>query len=189
VINGYKLPTDVKIRIRVKRPLAWMATAKAANYSTKELVYQFSTKGMAPIKEDLAVEKSAMDQINIVPNPYYAYSIYENSPLSNVVKITNLPNACTIKIFDVHGTLVRKLSKDIDEKTPAANGQIIDVSDGQSTEAQSENLHNAVNWDLKNNKGVPVASGMYYINIVSPTLGERTLKFFGVLRPTDVNNF
>ena len=44
---------------------------------------------------------SALDLINVVPNPYYAYSEYENNRLDTRVKITNLPEICTVKIYTV----------------------------------------------------------------------------------------
>lgn len=40
--------------------------------------------------------------------------------------------------------------------------------------------------DLKNAKGIPIASGMYLIHIKSDE-GERILKWFGVTRPFDTN--
>jgi len=41
---------------------------------------------------------SALDIIEIVPNPYYAASEYETSALDNKVKIVNLPDDCDISI-------------------------------------------------------------------------------------------
>ena len=47
-----------------------------------------------------------------------------------------------------------------------------------------------LNWDLKNQKGIPVASGAYVINVSVPSLGkEKNLKWFGVLRPIDLDTF
>ena len=59
--------------------------------------------------------------------------------LDNRVKITNLPQVATIKIFTVSGTLVRELKKD-DAVT-------------------------SIDWDLKNDFGIPIASGMYVIHV------------------------
>ena len=45
----------------------------------------------------------------------------------------------------------------------------------------------SIDWDLKNQKGIPIASGAYIINISVPSTGkERNLKWFGVLRPIDL---
>jgi hypothetical protein len=43
----------------------------------------------------------------------------------------------------------------------------------------------ALEWDLKNNKGIPVASGVYLIQVQAPNLGERTIKWFGISRKFD----
>ena len=43
----------------------------------------------------------------------------------------------------------------------------------------------ALEWDLKNSKGIPVASGVYLIHINAEGLGERVIKWFGVARKFD----
>jgi flagellar hook assembly protein FlgD len=101
--------------------------------------------------------------INIVPNPYYAYSGYETSQLDNRVKITNLPEKCTISIYTVNGTLIRQFTKD-ETKT-------------------------SYDWDLKNYAGIPISGGIYLIHIKADGIGEKVIKWFGVLRPIDLNAF
>jgi hypothetical protein len=98
-----------------------------------------------------------------VPNPYYGFSSYEASQLDNIVKITNLPETCTINIFSTSGTLVRQLRKD--------------------------NSLTYVEWDLKNTYNVPIASGVYIIHVDAGELGEKVVKWFGALRPVDLNSF
>jgi hypothetical protein len=46
-----------------------------------------------------------------------------------------------------------------------------------------------LDWDLKNNKNIPIASGTYIIHIKTPEGGEKILKWFGVMRPVDLDNF
>jgi hypothetical protein len=46
-----------------------------------------------------------------------------------------------------------------------------------------------VDWDLKNNAQVPIASGVYLIHIDCGDLGEKVLKWFGVMRPVDLDTF
>ena len=103
---------------------------------------------------------SALDIINIVPNPYYGYSEYENNRLDTRVKITNLPERCTVKIYTVNGKLVKTFKKD----SPITS----------------------LDWDLNNHKGVPVAGGIYLIHVEVPGIGERVLKFFGGMRQIDL---
>ncbi|NBC24517.1 MAG: hypothetical protein GVX78_02760, partial [Bacteroidetes bacterium] len=110
-----------------------------------------------------AVAKDALDRIDIVPNPYYAFSSYEQSRVDNRVKFVNLPPEAKIQIFTMNGTLVRILEKD--------------------------NPNTFLEWNLQNEFFIPIAGGMYLIHIQSPGLGERVLKFFAATRPADLRNF
>ena len=101
--------------------------------------------------------------INVVPNPYYAFSTYETSQLDNRMKITNLPQRATVSIYTISGTLVRQLKKN-DQMT-------------------------SIDWDLKNTFGIPVASGLYVIHVDAKGVGEKVLKWFGVMRPIDLDTF
>ncbi len=166
--DGQKLlSNEVKIRIRVSKPYRQYfnfardtATSKInANYP----VYRFSTRGMDTKTHVKDTAKKALDLINVVPNPYYGFSEYETNQLDNRVKITNLPVNCTISIYTVNGVLVRQLSK-ADSRT-------------------------YVDWDLKNHAGIPIAGGIYIIHIKADGIGEKVIKWFGALRPIDLNNY
>ena len=125
--------------------------------------YGFSTDDIISQTGDLNVAKDAMELINAVPNPYYGYNSYEQNQLDNRVKITNLPKRATVSIFTVSGTLVRMIKKD-DSVT-------------------------SVDWDLKNDYGIPIASGLYIIHVNAPGIGEKIIKWFGALRPIDLDTF
>ena len=43
-------------------------------------------------------------------------------------------------------------------------------------------------WDLKNDYGIPIASGLYVIHVKTDE-GEKVLKWFGALRPIDLDTF
>ena len=159
---------DVKIRLRLAKPYAKFlnnagdsAVAPIQNRCSPK--YTFSTSPQSTITNNLQAAKNALNLINIVPNPYYAYSSYETSQLDNRVKITNLPGKCTINIYTISGTLIRQYKKDND----------ISYQD----------------WDIKNTAGIPVASGLYIIHVDVPGVGEKILKWFGVLRPIDLDEF
>ncbi|MDG2138784.1 MAG: T9SS type A sorting domain-containing protein [Flavobacteriales bacterium] len=129
-------------------------------------IYEFSTNDLVATKGDSEVAKDAMELINVVPNPYYGYSEYEQNQLDNRIKITNLPPIATVSIFTVNGTLVRKLKKD-DAMT-------------------------SIDWDLKNSFGIPIASGLYIIHVATEIDGEKrekVIKWFGTLRPIDLDTF
>ena len=160
------LSTDVKISARIKAP-----------YDEREVdgenegfpLYQFSFDNPSIIADgDRLV--SVIDNINVVPNPYYAYSEYETGKRDNRVKITNLPERCEINIFNMQGALVRSFTKD-DPLT-------------------------SLDWDLKNHAGIPIAGGMYLIHITIEVPDEngnikeyeKILKWYGVLRQPDLDN-
>jgi hypothetical protein len=156
------IPNDVRIRLRVMKPYQIFNTDVSDNGGLPH--YTFNTASIAALRNDQATAVSALDTIGVVPNPYYAYSAYEVSQLDARIKITNLPQKCTITIYSVDGVQVRKISRD----------------DASVT---------SYDWDLKNDAGIPIASGLYIIHVNAPGLGEKTLKWFGVMRPTDLNNY
>ncbi len=161
--------TDVKVRIRMAKPYrpAYSTTTGTDTSLTavnqNRPMYSFNTEDIETHKDDDETAKDALDIINVVPNPYYAYSAYETSQVDNRIKITNLPDKCTVTIYTLNGTLIRKISKD-DPKT-------------------------SVDWDLKNKANIPIASGLYIIHVDVPGVGEKILKWFGVMRPTDLDTF
>ncbi len=86
---------------------------KASPVNNNYNLYTFNTADIFTEINNADKMKSALDLINIVPNPYYAYSTYEKSRIDNVVRITNLPSKCKIKIFTLNGTLVRTFDRDV----------------------------------------------------------------------------
>ena len=46
-----------------------------------------------------------------------------------------------------------------------------------------------IDWDLKNEANVPIAGGVYIIHIDVPGVGQAVRKWFGVMRPIDLDNF
>jgi len=163
------LSTEAKIRVRITKPYKRFYSvpfdsvcASTLNINNYNPVYKFNTENIATQYEEPTKAENDLDKINVVPNPYYAYSGYERNYLDNRVKIVNLPQRCEITIFNTNGTLVRQYSKD---------------------EAAT-----FLDWDLKNFAGIPIASGVYIIHIKSD-VGEKILKWFGIIRPPDLNVF
>ena len=162
---------DAKIRIRVAKPYdkGYACCDLDSVYDGLDInnmypKYRFSIEGIDPIKNDPEKTETDLDLINIVPNPYYAFSDYEGNALNNKVKITNLPNNCTVTIYNLAGTKIRQFKKDNDLPS--------------------------IEWDLTNFANTPVASGFYLIHVKDNTSGgERTIKFFGAMRLIDLNTF
>ncbi|MGZ3999407.1 MAG: hypothetical protein ACXVIY_02205, partial [Mucilaginibacter sp.] len=67
-------------------PLDTSATPQ--NYNMN--MYQFSTADIYTMIGSSTTAKNAMDNIRIVPNPYYGYSSYETNRVESKVRITNL---------------------------------------------------------------------------------------------------
>jgi hypothetical protein len=184
--NGSKYipPAEVTVKLRVEKPFNRQFTnATGAGDSLPR--YQFSTKGLGAKDGEATVANNALDLIRVVPNPYLAYSAYETDQNSNKVKITNLPNTCSITIYATDGTIIRKLSRAIG--VDPSTQKRVEISDGSSVD--KVNIDNSIDWDMKNNKGITISSGMYLIHVEAPGIGERTLKWFGALRPADTSNF
>jgi hypothetical protein len=160
VKDAQLLASDVKIRLRVSRRYERYMTTEENNSYPK---YEFSLTDMAAEKGVQFIADSALGMINIVPNPYYANSPYERTQLETKVRIINLPELCTISIYTVNGTLVRRYKK-------ADPGSFLD-------------------WDLKNHVGIPISSGIYLVHVSVPNVGDRTLKWLGVMRPLDLESF
>ena len=142
--------------------------------------YTFSTADIFSTINNPRSAYEALNIINIVPNPYYSYSTYEQNRVDNRVRITNLPNKCKIKIFTLNGTLIRTFDRDV-------TGQE-DLYLTSTDFVHSKRL-SYQDWDLKNQSGIIVSSGLYVIHIDVPGVGEKILKWFGVMRPLDLQSY
>jgi len=153
-----KIPTTATVRLRVNQPIR-------SRIGVNDFpVYSFSTDVIAAqANQSTVAETSLMEDVLVVPNPYYAFSKYEKSQLQTLVKITNLPQKARIRIYTLNGTLVRTYDKENNEPNQ--------------------------DWDLKNQNGVPIASGLYIIHVDGFELGETVLKFFAVMPEIDLNAF
>ena len=169
VVGEEWLSNEAKIRIRVLKPYG-------RGYSTLPLdtiypdmdinnfypMYEFTMAGLETEYNVSEKEQTDLDAVAIVPNPYYAYSDYEHNAMDNRIKITNLPEECTVTIYNVSGNKIKQFKKDTPETT--------------------------LEWDLKNFASVPIAGGIYYFHVKSDE-GDRVLKWFCITRIPDLNTF
>ncbi len=176
---------DVTVRLRVARSYrTFVATGVADTVNNANPYYEFTIPGSAEISTgQTSLASSALDLIRVVPNPYYAYSSYERTredQLDNRIRIVNLPSKCTVSIYTVNGTLIRQIKRDVSA----------DVSTGLAVEeGRDDNISSTLDWDLKNSAGIPIASGVYYFHIDGGNLGEKVVKWLGVIRPIDLDTF
>jgi hypothetical protein len=99
---------------------------------------------------DVAAAKNKIDEISVFPNPYYGAHSLERNKYVRFMRFTNLPTEATIRIFSLSGVFIRRIDKN-------DNSQYAD-------------------WNLQNNDGIPVASGMYIAYIDMPNVGTKVLK-------------
>lgn len=164
------IPNDLTIKLRVDNPYeVSKGTEEFNGYPT----YRFKIDGKQAVTLNEEEVNEALDKINMVPNPYYAFSDYEDGRLSNVVKITNLPAKCTVTIYSLDGKFIRQYNRDELPGAPKGSG------------TPSTQIIPDIEWDLKNNKGIPVSAGVYLVHVDAGVLGERTLKWFGITRQYD----
>jgi hypothetical protein len=119
-------------------------------------VYRFTVRGA---RADNDSAKRALNRIRVVPNPYVAAERWEPlNPYSSgrgprEIHFINLPQKCTIRIFDVNGTLVRKLEHD----SVLENGTAI--------------------WDVLSKDGLEISYGVYVFHIEAPGIGQKSGTF------------
>jgi hypothetical protein len=170
VMKSYKdglIPNDVKIKLRVDNKYqTWWNQSGVSNVRNGHPTYLIKVRNKEAQPLDVVQIENALDSVKVVPNPYYGYSQYETSQFTNTVKITNLPAKCTVTIYSLDGKFIRQYNR---AETYMPYQQIIPD----------------LEWDLKNNKAIPVASGVYLIHIQAPGMGERTVKWFGIARQYD----
>jgi hypothetical protein len=119
--------------------------------------YSFTT---TPSAYSNTLAKSQVNEINVFPNPYYGVNSEEVNKYNRFVTFTHLPEKANIKIFNLAGVLVRSIEKD-------------DADQYQR-------------WDLANNSGLPVASGLYIAYIELPDLGETKILKVAVIQEQQI---
>jgi hypothetical protein len=107
-----------------------------------------------------ATARVDVEKINVFPNPYYAYNSLEPDRFTKFVTFNHLPQKAVIRIFNLAGTQVRKLEKN--------------------------NPDQFFRWDLKNQAGFPVASGMYIAYIDLPDLGKQKVLKIMILQAVEI---
>lgn len=119
--------------------------------------FQFAVRA-GSVDEELA--SSELDDIYVVPNPYIGTASWERSASASAIgrgerKISffNVPQTCTIRIFNIRGELVKIIYH---------NGTALD---GQA------------DWDLRTDNNEDVAYGIYFYHVDAPGIGTFKDKF------------
>ena len=142
---------------------------KATGKNNGKPMYGWSMDEIASEVASVDIQKQALSLINVVPNPYYAFSEYERGKIDTRVKIINIPAKCNINIYNMSGKLIRTFKVD------------------RTSENSDQRIY-SIDWDMKNSKAIPIASGVYLIHVEVPGIGETIIKFFGGVRQVDLEN-
>ncbi|MCH7972288.1 MAG: hypothetical protein IH949_00080 [Bacteroidetes bacterium] len=119
--------------------------------------YTFSTTAKA---FNSATATTDVEKINVFPNPYYAVNTEELNKYQKFVTFNHLPVNAKIRIFNLAGVQVR----------------IIDKVGGSQFQR----------WDLSNESGLPVASGIYIAFIDMPDLGTTKILKIAVIQEEQI---
>ena len=175
IANGYMLQTtdDISDSIKAIARSPWFNSLYVVGFNT--IVHQpsFNPTGTLTINPSLVLtendkyyfkvkkektideKQNQFDKMNVYPNPLFAYNPlggafgYAND--EPFVIFSNLPEKVNISIYSLSGSLIKSISK--------------------------EDLSASYRWDLKNEYGNRIASGLYIAIIEVPGLGQRILKF------------
>ena len=106
--------------------------------------------------------RSQVNDIKVFPNPYYGVNSEELNKYNRFVTFSHLPDdpKLSIRIFNLAGVQVKKI-----DKTEA--GQFM-------------------RWDLANEDGLPVASGLYIAYIDIPELGETKILKLAIVQEQQI---
>ena len=120
------------------------------------------------------IARDDVTRVNVFPNPYYGLNRAELSSEVRFITFNHLPALATIRIFNLAGVLVRTLIKDETATNPTSPQHL--------------------NWDLQNDNGLPVASGIYiaYLELrdaAGTDLGTKTLKIAIIQEQQFLRNF
>ena len=109
---------------------------------------------------DATLAKDDIKQINVFPNPYYGVNPLELDKYQRFVTFSHLPPKAIIRIFNLGGVMVRKITR--------------------------ESTSQFERWDLKNEDGLPVGSGLYIVHIELPDLGVNKILKLAVVQEQQI---
>ena len=104
------------------------------------------------------VASNDVSEVSVYPNPYYGTHELESSRADKYVSFNHLPVEAKIDIYSLGGVFVRSIHK--------------------------HDASQFAQWDLKNQYGYPVASGMYVARITSG--GEEKVLKIALVQETQV---
>jgi hypothetical protein len=115
--------------------------------------YQITTAHMLAPTSDYS-----LDNVRVVPNPYYIRAMWDTNQYNRWVNFTHLPSRCTIRIFTTSGLLVRTVEHDVE------------TDDGTER------------WNLLTEEDMHCTSGLYVFQVEDHATGETAVGKFAIVR-------
>jgi len=122
-------------------------------------VDEFAFRSTAPTFNN-GIAQTDIDEINVFPNPYYGVNPQELNKYQRFVTFNHLPERATIRIINLAGVVVKTIEK-------TAPGQF-------------------QRWDLTNESGLPVASGLYIAYIDMPEVGTTKIVKLSIIQERQI---
>ena len=91
---------------------------------------------------------SNLENVTVVPNPYKGSAEWDPGPNDRRVHFMNVPSGATVRIYTAAGELLRELTQNPNSSTGGQTGELA--------------------WDLKNDSGRTVVSGIYIYSVHPP---------------------
>ena len=120
-------------------------------------------KNFITIKPGPQASETLGNDIKVVPNPYIASSIYNETEYRRQIRFTNLPKNCKITIYTVSGERVVSFDK------PGLNNH---------AECGDE-FSGSCFWDMRTVNNQEVAPGLYIFTVEDTSDGNEANKFVG----------
>jgi hypothetical protein len=138
--------------------------------------WKIEVKAMSMNAEDADLSK-----IRVVPNPYIASSMLDQSGGSRRIDFINLPSRCTVRIYSLGGNLVNVLNHIGASRTGWGNYTDLDNIQPDNTPLEFtgyDNHSGSEPWNMKNRFGQTVASGLYFYHVTDERGETHIGKFY-----------
>jgi hypothetical protein len=132
-------------------------TIQANHVNSTSDVFSFTAPAVSYSTE---TAKNDVSKINVFPNPYYGVNTEELNKYNRFVTFSHLPQEAVIKIYNLAGIQVREIRKNSDNQFER--------------------------WDLANESGFPVGSGLYVVHIDMPALGTTKILKVAVVQEQQI---
>ena len=129
----------------------------------------------------LDLDNTDLTKVKVVPNPYIASSMLDQSTSERRIEFINLPSRCTVRIYSLGGNLVNVLNHIGSSRTGWGNYTDYDAIQSDNTPLVFNGYDNHSGtepWNMKNRFGQTVASGLYFFHVTDERGETYTGKFY-----------